>query len=195
MEWEKGTGNQMNKAAHSISPVVIVDGNECVVHDKPTRLAGVGAKGGQQREEGSGLLQGQGLMLNHALDNVQAGHLGGFIPVIMRNTHMLHMYLQRCQYSFGTDASLHSSALEQITVIKVFWTMLQVQYAIQTHINLQRTHRPECEHAVKPLVFELQVQLRSDVCQRLEHLETHTLEQSVEFGQEKEQLVSKSVRV
>lgn len=87
MEWGIGPGNEMNKAAHSISPVVVVDGNEYVVHDEPTRLAGVGAKGGQQWEEGSGLLQGQGLMLNHALDNLQAGHLGGFIPVIMRNIH------------------------------------------------------------------------------------------------------------
>lgn len=118
MEWGIGPGNEMNKATHSISPVVVVDGNEYVIHDEPTRLAGVGAKGGQQWEEGSGLLQGQGLMLNHALDNIQAGHLGGFIPVVMRNIHMLHLYLQRCQYSFGTDASQHSSALVQTTFIK-----------------------------------------------------------------------------
>lgn len=79
-------------AACMHSPVVVVDGNECVVHDKPTRLTGVGAKGRQQRKEDSGLLKGQGLMLNHALNNLQAGHLSGFVPIIMRNTYVLSEY-------------------------------------------------------------------------------------------------------
>ena len=62
-------------------------------------------------------------------------------------------------------------------------------------MTIQSRHRPKSEHIVKPLVFELQVQLWSDVCQRLKHLQTHTLEQSMELGQEKEQLLSKSVSV
>ena len=57
-------------------------------------LAGVGPKGRQQGKEVSGLLQGQGLMLNHALDNLQAGHLGGFVPVIMRDVRELKIYLR-----------------------------------------------------------------------------------------------------
>ena len=69
------------------SPVVIVDSNKGIIHDEPTRLTRVGAKGRQQWEEGSGLLKGQGLMLNHALDNLQASHLGGFIPVLKGEMH------------------------------------------------------------------------------------------------------------
>jgi hypothetical protein len=52
--------------------------------------------------------------------------------------------------------------------------------------------RPECEHVVEPLVLELQIQVWSDVGQRLEHLQAHTLKQSMEFWQKKEQLLSKS---
>ena len=39
------------------SPVVVVDSNESVIHDEPTRLTGMGAKGRQQREKGSGLFE------------------------------------------------------------------------------------------------------------------------------------------
>ena len=81
---------------HSCSPIVVVDGDECIVHVEPARLARVGAKSGQQREEGSGLLQEQRMMLNHALDDLQAGHLCGFIPLITRNAHYVtHVGIRR----------------------------------------------------------------------------------------------------
>ena len=87
-------GEQGIRYENESSPVVVVDCDEYVVHGEPTVLAGVGAKGRQQGKEVSGLLQGQGLMLNHALDNLQAGHLGGFVPVNMRDVGELKIYLR-----------------------------------------------------------------------------------------------------
>ena len=86
----------------------------------------MGAKGRQQWEEGSGLLKGQGLMLDHSLDNFQAGRLSGFIPIIMRNICMIHMYLQLCRNG-SNDASQYfsGSALIRTIINKVVGNFMQ----------------------------------------------------------------------
>ena len=86
----------------------------------------MGAKGCQQWEEDSGLLKGQGLMLDHSLDNLQAGRLSGFVPIIMRNLRMIHMYLQLCQNSSNDVSQYFSgSALIRIIINKVVGNFMQ----------------------------------------------------------------------
>ena len=54
-------------------------------------------------------------------------------------------------------------------------------------------HPPVCEHGVEPLVFELPVEVGSDVSLGVEHLQTHAAKHTMKPWQEKQQLLHKPV--
>lgn len=70
----------------TISPVAVVESNECIIHDQSAGLAGVGAKGLDQWKKGRRLLQRQCMVLNHPLDDLQRCHLGGLISTISQQS-------------------------------------------------------------------------------------------------------------
>ena len=54
-------------------------------------------------------------------------------------------------------------------------------------------HPPVCEHGVEPFVFELPVEVGSDVSLRVEHLQTHAAKHTMKPWQKKQQLLHKPV--